>query len=741
MMHNSRTVTGNSAIWFRLPQLILIGFGLVIMGVALTLPALRRHDGWLNPLAWPIAMVGMSLMVAGLCRHTVLWRAGVLLGVALAGQAAALALVDISPHGIIQHYAYLSDLFSSPRGLFLLGPVVQAAAIVWWGRPYVRRLLHWARRSHPLKAAALAGLLVLTASTFPLAPVRVDIDEMALAGLLALLNLLNLLLAAAYLPDTVLKQTAGWWQQFEQPSTQNGLRARLVPGVVAGWVVLVSALISGVVLDRVPHIPDSVMYLFQAKYFSAGQLYLPAPADMSAFWVEQTVHHADKFYGIFPPGWPLVLAVGVRLGAPWLVNPVLGGITVLLAFALVQRLYNRRTALVVILLLAVSPWFLFMSASYMAHPVSLIFAIGSVLAADNLRRAPAARWGLLAGACLGCLALVRPMEGLIMAAPVGVWAVWPAVGAAWGNLLARFRRRMWPLALTGLTAALLAGLGLLYNQALTGRAGYFPIMQWFDQTWYPGVNRLGFGPDVGNTNWGHLDPWPGHSPLEALLNAHQNFFSINVELFGWGFGSLLLVFFMLLHWRQWRAADWLMLGSVAAVIAAYSLYWFSGGPDFGARYWYLALLPLVILTARGFQTALSHWPAPRLGALLFLAGLITLLSFMPWRSVGRYHNYRGLNNDMARLAHRVQFGPALVFVQHRYEYDYARAFVQNPPTLAATERGPIYARDQGQQSRDRLVARFPQRPVWFVKASAGGLADPFEIVAGPLPPGTVGRFE
>jgi asparagine N-glycosylation enzyme membrane subunit Stt3 len=46
--------------------------------------------------------------------------------------------------------------------------------------------------------------------------------------------------------------------------------------------------------------------------------------------------------------------VGAFLGEPWLVNPVLNGLCVLLAYALVRELASRRTARLVALLLVAS---------------------------------------------------------------------------------------------------------------------------------------------------------------------------------------------------------------------------------------------------------------------------------------------------------------------------------------------------------------------------------------------------
>ena len=37
----------------------------------------------------------------------------------------------------------------------------------------------------------------------------------------------------------------------------------------------------------------------------------------------------------------------------------------------------------------------------------------------------------------------------------------------------------------------------------------------------------------------------------------------------------------------------------AALLASYTLYWYHGGNDYGPRYWYLTILPLVWFTVQG----------------------------------------------------------------------------------------------------------------------------------------------
>ena len=115
------------------------------------------------------------------------------------------------------------------------------------------------------------------------------------------------------------------------------------------------------------HIPDGIAYWFQAQTYATGLAYRPSPPDPRLFEQFLIMDDGEKWFSIFPPGWPLVLALGMKLGAPWLVNPILGAIGILLAHSLVSRICGRATASMVVALLALSPTYLFMSASLMSQ--------------------------------------------------------------------------------------------------------------------------------------------------------------------------------------------------------------------------------------------------------------------------------------------------------------------------------------------------------------------------------------
>ena len=216
------------------------------------------------------------------------------------------------------------------------------------------------------------------------------------------------------------------------------------------------------VLERIPHVQDSVTYHFQAQTLARGALTAPAPplaaADATAHFEQEFLLVRDgRWFGKYPPGWPAVLALGVAAGGPWLVNPLLAVVSVALLYQLARKRggegaqghrdagekptrhsppATRPTAplntdllttvycLLPPLLLTTSPFFLFMSGSFMAHPAELLWAVLFMVAwsralAGRLPTRPMRRWAVVAGLALGALFLTRQFTALTIGLAFG----------------------------------------------------------------------------------------------------------------------------------------------------------------------------------------------------------------------------------------------------------------------------------------------------------------------------------
>jgi len=658
---------------------------------------------------WALA----TLLVLALTRLGRWGRAGVWAALMLAGQACALELYEAGT-GVGYHHYRLGE--QPVRGALLgAGVAVQAGLVAWglrgtWGSSW-----GWLRRTLPgwrLPALLLATAAVGAKLSRPLAT---SAAEFAFATGVILAQLANGALVARALPPAALGRIE---RLLERALGHEGVPGEPEPGGLDAFALgaallafAAAALLNVLAYERHPHVPDEVVYLIHADYLAHGRLSLPAPPSPDGFDVDLMLPDGDRWFSPVPPGWPLALAVGARLGAPWLVNPILGALTVLVTYLLSRELTDRRSARWITALLAASPWFTFLNMSFMTHTWTLLCSAFAALGVARARRTGGWCWTLAGGGAIGMVSLIRPLEGLVVALALGLWSL--GLGG----------KRIRPAGIAALVVGTVAVGALVfpYNAHLTGDPKQFPINEYVDRLYGPGKNSMGFGPDKG-LGWGGLDPWPGHSPFQALVNAQFNGFAIEAELFGWGAGSLLLALFLLVGGRCDRK-DRAMLAFAAAIVLSNSFYWFAGGPDFGARYWYLVILPLVVLSVGGLRALEARVAEPaRARALVCLLVALAWLAWVPWRAADKYRGYRGMHPVVRALDRELHFGRSLVLVQGERHPEFASAAVYNPLDWEAD--APVYAWDKDEVTRRELLEHYRDRPVWVV-SEGGAASGPF----------------
>lgn len=700
-------------------RILFAAAGLAVAAWGLTHPGYRDAEGIpTGALCLPVsAGAALAVLAAGWTKP---WRqAAAWFALALVGQAASLQMIDAGVRLHYQHYRPLGWLVANRPWLVALVALQAVAVLAGW-RSRLWPLLSWLRRNfRPWQVAGLALVLWLPAATVS-EDVRFYVAELAFAALLQTIALLNIILIAWSLPEGRLAAASRFVPG--SPDTRTGGRGPdRIALAAAVWVSCLAAALSWLSYERHPHIPDEVVYLIHARYFAEGKLWLPPPPVPAAFDIDLMNLEPDRWFSPVPPGWPAVLALGVLAGAPWLVNPLLAGLNMLLAFALLRALYDRPTARLSSLLLACSPWHVFMAMNFMTHTLTLTLALAAGLGLVRVMRQGKPGWAALAGLGAAGAGLVRPLEGFTLGCLLAIWLL-----ATRQNL----RQKLAALAAFAAGGILLGAPALAYNRLLTGDALKFPIMAYTDKYYGPNSNALGFGPDRG-LGWA-IDPNPGHSPFDALVNANLNTFSINIELFGWSTGSLWLAALYLFSGRL-RKPDWLMLALCAAIFAVHFFYYFSGGPDFGARYWYLMLIPLIAFTAGGLARLEELLPAAgnRIRAGLAALCLMALVNYFPWRAIDKYHHYEQMRPDVRELARKLDFGPSLVLVRGDRHPDYASAAVYNPLDLRAP--APIYAWDRNPEVRRQVIEAYRDRRVWILEGPTRTGAG-YRVAAGPLRP-------
>ncbi|MDP1859438.1 MAG: hypothetical protein Q8K82_12235 [Gemmatimonadaceae bacterium] len=444
----------------------------------------------------------------------------------------------------------------------------------------------------------------------------------------------------------------------------EGLSPRLY--LVALCALLLYALVATTVFSRRPLLIDEVVQLWQAQRFAEGRLWIPAPTYGEFFSFLHLVDVGERVYAQFPPGGPFMLWLGLLAGAPWLVGPVCGALSVLLFARLaraVEPAASDRWVLGATLLFALTPFGVFMFGSYMNHVTALLWILVAVVSLVTLVRAgPAADSiadpeqialhrvamlpALVLGLGLGAAATIRPLDAFAFALPAAIWLVVRA---------GRSPQRWMENVIAGIGVAVPFMAMMYVNAQTTGH----PLKFGYEVLW--GTSHgLGF----------HAAPWgEPHTPLRGLALASLYQWRLQTYLFETPFPSLVLPVVSLWCARRLSAIDRYLLASSALVILAYLLYWHDGfylGPRF-----VVPLLPaLVLWTAR-----LPLFVRERVASLHLRRGIAAMLVFgvvgalvfnLPVRIALYRAGLTSMRVDYARAAERSAVRNALVFVRESW---------------------------------------------------------------------------
>jgi hypothetical protein len=333
-----------------------------------------------------------------------------------------------------------------------------------------------------------------------------------------------------------------------------------------------------------PLLVDEVVQVMQARWYAAGDLWIPAAPAPEFFSTIHLVDLTERVFGQFPAGGPAMLALGSLIGAEWLVGPAVGALCVVLFWALLAFLEPdasprwRRGAT---LLFALAPFGVFMFGSHMNHATVLLWLMLAALALAHSTANPDSSpwWGGLAGLALGVAATIRPLDAACFALPAAGWLLWRA--RAGGRPLAA-------LLLSGGGITVPIGVLLWINGQTTGS----PLLFGYDLLWGAG-HSLGF----------HASPWgPIHTPQRGLELVSLYFTRLSTYLFETPFPGLLLPAAGLWLAPRWRPLERYLLVSGLLLCTGYWAYWHDGyflGPRF-----VFPLLPLLILWAARLPSAL-----------------------------------------------------------------------------------------------------------------------------------------
>ncbi|MBC6938195.1 MAG: hypothetical protein DWB42_20525, partial [Chloroflexi bacterium] len=316
-------------------------------------------------------------------------------------------------------------------------------------------------------------------------------------------------------------------------------RCTLAVLLLALFSFLMSALVSRTVYERLPHLEDEMAYLFQARTLARGDLVIESPRPARAYWQPFVIDRDGKRFGKYPLGWPVLLAGGVIMGQPWVINAFLSALIVALVYRLGRDLFNADTGLMAAALAAFSPMALLLNGTLMGHTAALFGAMLFMWAYRRMERSPAPlRWGLLAGLALGLLVANRPLAGVAVAAPFvaysGVRLIRafprraggsdPLVYAASPDLpRPAFLTTLRPLLALSAGALLVSLLIPIYQYAATGD----PAQNLYTLVW--SYDRVGFGEGRGRNI---------HTLEKGIRQTRWDLSLTAADLFGWQLGGM-----------------------------------------------------------------------------------------------------------------------------------------------------------------------------------------------------------
>ena len=467
------------------------------------------------------------------------------------------------------------------------------------------------------------------------------------------------------------------------------------------FIFLIIIAVSSLVFDNVPRVTDEIAQLFQAKIFLSGHLSAPPPPLPEFFTsAEDNMIVQPKWYSQYPPGFSSLLMIGLRLGSPWIVNPLLAALSVLLVFLLCRETFDRTTAILSGILFILSPKVIFTSASLMNHTSSMFFFLLSVTTIVLSLKRQNSFLALCSGLSLGMSLNIRTLDAIVLYLPVGVYSL------VIGFKSKGFRVRILGMWLFGF--CLMAGILFFYNYKTNGD----PLLFGYIVRW--GQNHtLGFHEIRGG--------WV-HTPFLGIVNTLRQIRLTDKGIFEW---PLPVIFFIVLLFLFAKTTlwDWIFLLIIGCNVA---FYFFWGWYDrlFMGRFYFNLTPFIVILTSRGllcFVKLFSMLSIPNIKRFshthsqpvlaLTIAGMLLLFS-IPAYIADLIPQYYLLDLQVDRRIEKVvkekRVKNAIVFIeaQDKNELLLGSGFFMNTPNLETQD--VIYAKDLGKKN-PQLLSLFKGR--------------------------------
>ncbi|MCD4706924.1 MAG: glycosyltransferase family 39 protein [Candidatus Sabulitectum sp.] len=397
-------------------------------------------------------------------------------------------------------------------------------------------------------------------------------------------------------------------------------------------------------LEGIPKGGDEAAYLFQSRIFAAGETAAPIPevdCPRDLFPFRHFIFREGQWFVMYTPMHSLLMAPFTAVSLSFLMGPLESIIALLGAFLLMRRLAGEKTARLGTVVMALSPYFLFMSSSHMAHNTSLLFVTWALYFLVRGIQEKSLLNQLFCGFLLGLALNTKPY-------PIMPWSITITL-----VLFVKLRRDAIPVLLRIAAGALLpVGFFLISNNHYSGN----PLSPAYNLA--RGGGLMGFGE---NRAWFPEYGDHAHTPFRGLLNVLKQAGAGSTILLGWPFLSLIPACAILLD-RKLRKRTWPLYTAILMIVPFMFIHYCSA-IDYGPRHYYTALPAFVLLTAAGFSVLVKKWGKR---ASLTIAGLYvvsTLMVYIPDGIRLRSRPWQTVDSVPVELARREVAPPAVVFME------------------------------------------------------------------------------
>ncbi len=453
---------------------------------------------------------------------------------------------------------------------------------------------------------------------------------------------------------------------------------------------------------------DAIGLSFQAKIFALGKLSVPAPP-FPEFFMPFRVHVQNgNWFSFYPPGHALLLSIGYVLKVPWLIGPILGTCTFIIIYLIALRQYGREVALLTSGFALLSPFFLFLNASYDFHISSLFITSLSLYLVLIIDRNQNFIYGLLLGFILGFGFLSRPYTIFLISVVILIYFI-----------ITNPR----PLIFMAIGVLPLIIVQLLYNKLLLDDFFAMPYRV------SPAFHGIGFSATYGGVTFNIA----GHTPVKAMINLAYNLFTLSLQLFGWPLLSLL--FFLASFFLKKDRFHLLLLGITVALFIGHFFYWFHGVTPYGPKYVAEVMPAFFILSSLGLHnlkeilsryiTPLSRPRFEKMAAnLVFLLFIFSISIYIPYHFFYFQKGKWGETTKIYDTVTKAGIKKALIFVSEKegQHFIYTSGFIHNDPELKADI---IFARDLGKENI-KLKRYYPDRSFYRYNPETSSISAVFQ---------------